>query len=490
MRTILLSVLTVAAVAGPAAADTVEVTTNDDVEAVIATLSPGDELIVHGGTYTLTERFSIDLTATAALPIVIRAADGETPVFLRPDQAENIWDLDHAEYVTLRGLEFTGGSAGVRIAAGKFVTVEDCHIHGTGDVALRANDVGARYEGFVIRHNHIHDTGGTGEGMYLGCNDNGCQMFDSLIEGNWVHDTRGPAVSQGDGIELKEGSYHNVIRDNVIYSTGYPCIITYSTVGNGMPNVIERNAMWDCGDHAIQSAADATIRNNIILGSAANGIAMQPHQAGTPANLVVVHNTVLKATNTAIRATGITGSVVIANNAVYAQAGTAIDVGGDLTNVTVAGNVGTGGLAGTTGGYTDGDFATDFVAASYLGAPPNDVFPAQGSALIGAGDATYVVADDFNGTPRTGAVDVGAYVFAAAGNPGWTIVPGFKDETPVAPMADAAPGTGPDAGGPGGGGGGCCDTGGSDPTSALAAVLLVLMATRAGRARSRPTGRW
>ena len=118
--------------------------------------------------------------------------------------------------------------------------------------------------------------------MYLGCNNDGCRMFDSLIERNYIHHTNGPSVTQGDGIEIKEGSYDNVVRDNVIHDTNYPCILTYSAVGNGGPNIIERNLLWNCGDHAIQSAADAIIRNNIILGAAYDGIRNQPHQTGVP----------------------------------------------------------------------------------------------------------------------------------------------------------------------------------------------------------------
>ena len=98
--------------------------------------------------------------------------------------------------------------------------------------------------------------------------------------------------------------------------------------------------------------------------------------------------------------------------------------------------------------------------------------------------STHAVTDDFNGTLRAGTNDAGAYAFDPGGNPGWTISPGFKDETPVPPMVDAAPGTGPDASGPGGdGGGGCCQTGRSDPAAPLASTLLVVLGALATRAR-------
>jgi len=446
-----------------AVAEIIEVGPDDDVEAAINALQPGDELVLQGGTYTLSERFSFDIAGSESAPIIIRAKDGEQPHLHRPSADQNIIDIDGAEHVVIRGIEFSGGSAGVRISGARFLTIEDCEIHDTGDVALRANDGGVTYESLQILRNNIHHTNNTGEGMYLGCNDNGCRLQNSLIEGNHVHHTNQPSVSQGDGIELKEGSFGNTIRDNVIHDTNYPCILAYSTVGNGPENVIERNVMWGCGDHAIQCAADATIRNNIILGSNADGIAMQPHQAGSPSNLVVVHNTVLHPTNDAISLRGTTGSVIIANNAVYAQAGSAIFAsGGDTSGVTIAGNVGEGGVSGLPGsGFAQGDLSADFVDGHYGGAPPIDVFPAVGSALIEAGDPAHGVEDDFNATPREGTLDVGAYRFDPDGNPGWPIGEGFK-ELPD-PGGDDG-GTGTDGDGTDGdtGGGTSGDDAGSD----------------------------
>lgn len=428
----------------PAQAATTEIGPADDPELAISRLGPGDELVLRGGTYEVNGRFTINLVGMPASPIVIRAKDGEHPHIHRAGVDQNLIDLDRADHVVIRGIEFSGGSAGLRISAAQSLTIEDCEIHGTDDVALRANDGGVTYDSLKILRNHIHHTSGTGEGMYLGCNNNACRIANSLIEGNWIHDTKGPNVSQGDGIEIKEGGFNNIIRDNVIHDTGYPCIITYSTSGNGGPNIIERNLLWNCGDHGIQSAADAIIKNNIILSAASDGIAMQPHQAGAPANLVVVHNTVLKATNDAISLRGITGSVLIANNAVYAAQGRGIFVsGGNLAGLTVAGNVGTGGLSGTAGTLAAGDLGADFVAATMSGAPPNDVFPKATGALAGAGSTAHEVSDDFNGIPRVGVADVGAYKVAGA-NPGWSLQDGFKGA--IAPAVDAGVSPGADSG--------------------------------------------
>ncbi len=410
----------------------------DGIEATINALEPGDELVLSGGTYTLGGRFSFSIAGTEDGPIVIRAAEGEAVHFHRPNANQNIIDIDDAEHVVIRGVEFSGGSAGIRVSGARFLTIEDCEIHDTGDVALRANDTGATYQSLKILRNHIHHTSNTGEGMYLGCNNAACEVVDSLIEGNYVHDTNQPSVTQGDGIELKEGSAGNVIRDNVIHDTNYPCILTYAS--NGAPNVIERNVLWGCGDHAIQSAADATIRNNIILSAGSDGIAMQPHQSGSPSQIVVVHNTVLQASGDAMSLRGISGSVTVANNALYSETGNAFYANG-TSGLVFEGNVGAG---ASTLPLAAGNLAVDFLGASYAGAPPMDVFPAAQGALRANGDAAYVPAHDFNGTARDGVADVGAYAFHGGGNPGWPLSAGFKTATGV---------TGPGSGGTSGSGG-------------------------------------
>ncbi len=110
------------------------------------------------------------------------------------------------------------------------------HIHHIGGVAVTANNPGETYQSLTFRHNHIHHTGGHGEAFYLGSNSKpdgstDGYIFDSVIENNYIHDLIGGTVSQGDGIELKDGSYDNIVRDNVIHDTNYPGIIVYDADG-------------------------------------------------------------------------------------------------------------------------------------------------------------------------------------------------------------------------------------------------------------------
>ena len=393
----------------------------EDLEAAANSLGPGDELVLQGGTYFFDENFSISASGTAENPITIRAKHGETPVIEQATTNHNVVEIKNSSHLKIQGITFTRGSHGIRLMNSDFITIADCEIYETGDVAISANS-GGTYEGLRILRNHIHHTNGTGEGLYFGCNNDSCRVANSLVEGNYIHHTNRSSVSQGDGIEFKEGSYGNIIRNNVIHDTNYPGILLYSTVGNGARNIVEGNVIWNASANTMQIAADAVVRNNIILGN----VAFQAHQSGSPSNIDFVHNTVINQ-GSGIQVRNVSGPVLIANNAVYSQATAIRLISGSLGQVTLTGNVGAGGLSGGGSGYMNGDgIDVDMVAANYDGNPPINPFPASGGALVNAGNAAHVTALDFDGKARAGIADAGAYAFDVAGHTGWAIQPGFK----------------------------------------------------------------
>ena len=410
--------------AQPEGGNTIEIYPGDSFEAAVENLQPGDTLIVHEGTYDDSGRISITVPGTAENPVVIKGAEGENPpLIMRPDTAavQNTINIEGATYLTIQGLEITSnGGDGVKmtIDGTAYITLEDLHIHDV-DVGINFKD---DIHHITVRHNHIHDTGdngGTGEGMYVGCHDGSCVVSDVVIENNWVHDTL--AADQGDGIEIKKGSHSNVVRDNVIYNTKYPCILLYGTEGNPR-NVVAGNVMWNCGDSGIQTAADALIQNNIILDSPANGFNSQDHNGVTPQNLEFIHNTIVGGSPCLrLNNWGNQPGMVLANNAIYCENDNFVIA--NLDGVVVTGNVvvpATSALP--SGGYTVGQSTLlDFVDAAN-----KNVYPTAASALIGAADAAYVTAVDFNNTPRAGQADAGAYTWTGTVNPGWPIGEGFK----------------------------------------------------------------
>ena len=406
-------------------------------------LKPGDEVVLAAGVYRDGRRLVMGHRGTAEQPVVIRAAKDGGALLHRPDARQNTINIVGAQYLILHGLEITGGSTGIRLMKSdthpcKFVTIEAMHIHHVGGPAVTANGPGNAYEGLVFRGNHIHHTSGHGEGFYLGVNNNpdgstAGYIFNSLVEGNYIHDLCGPGVSQGDGIEIKDGSYNNIVRDNVIHDTNYPGVIVYGTDGNP-PNIVERNVIWNSGDHGIQAAAEAIIRNNVTFNNRADGIHSHAHQSALVGDLQILHNTVVSnrpggagiyiSTSDQNR---LAGPVVIANNAIYVPGGgLALRLPDRETagaSLTVTGNVGTGATEGLPAGADRSVFNPAGQLATDL---DGGYFPLRRSALIGAANPRFVVPDDFGTTSRRTTRDVGAYIFSAGGNPGWTISPGFK----------------------------------------------------------------
>lgn len=161
-------------------------------------LQPGDEVVLASGTYVTADDATLTLghVGTADQPIIIRAAAGATPVITRNTFGaysdyyflqHNTINIRGAQYLTLRGLEITGGNWGIRIGSktnglnvttdhpmgdilrpARNITVEYCNIHHTYNTAISANFPGDMYEQLIFRHNEISYTARYGEAFYFG----------------------------------------------------------------------------------------------------------------------------------------------------------------------------------------------------------------------------------------------------------------------------------------------------------------------------------
>lgn len=406
----------------------------EEFEDVANSLKPGDELVLHGGTYSQTGRRAVTVRGTADKPIIIRAAEGESPLLTRP--AEDIDKYNNLEvvdccYLVVRGLQFKGGNSGVRFIRGRHVTLEDCEIGKTGNNALTMNS--GDCDAFIIRRNHIHHTGLSdagpteGEGMYIGCHDGSCVTTHSLIEGNYIHHTRSTSDGGNDGIEIKFRSWGNTVRDNVIHDTNigrkYPGIFVYG--GGKERNVVEGNVIWAAGE-GIQVVSDAVIRNNIIFDCSATGITAGPHAAVPEMRSVtIVNNTIVgHPTGVYLRWSG-ARDMVFSNNAVYCPDGIAVDASG-IDRQTLSSNYVCGALRGCEidqSRFRDGGTP----AAAFVGPAEHDYWLRPDSSLVGSADPAFVPRDDFNHAERKPPYDIGAYESEAhLKNPGWHVTAGFK----------------------------------------------------------------
>ncbi|TET39087.1 MAG: right-handed parallel beta-helix repeat-containing protein [Planctomycetota bacterium] len=375
-------------------------------DAILA-LQPGQKLEIGAGTYSINRWFNVLLHGTASAPIWITGAPGDRPVLTRPDNAQNVMNVGSglgSEYICFHGLDFTGGDDLIKLYKCTNIWIDECYIHNGDGVGIAANSENTDH--LYITRNLIHDPGDaddTCEGMYLGANNSVYVMTDSIIALNHVHDCGG---TQGDGIEVKQGSYNNWIVENHVHGTNYPCILVYGTDGNGI-NIIERNILYDSNDNILQVQGEAIVRNNLMMGTGV-GFASTDHQ-GQTLNLTFIHNTII----TPGRAANMSSwdgrdGMIFCNNVVYSRDAESIRFPNGSSGVTVIGNVVLGTVTGVSIGFITGNGLGDFVGVAW-DASIRDANPSGGSPIIGMGDPNYAVPDDITGNTRKTGLDSGAF---------------------------------------------------------------------------------
>jgi hypothetical protein len=366
----------------------------DSLVKAVAALQPGDQLEIATGTYSVERMWDLQVSGTADAPIWIVAADEAQVIITRPDDQQNVLNIGQGgpvQFLCLRGIEFTGGSHGVRLGHCSDVWLDQCHIHHTGEVCLSANSADTQH--LYLTRNHIHHGAGHAEGMYLGANNGDHIMSESVIALNHIHDCRG---DQGDGIEVKQGSWGNLIAENHVHDTNYPCITVYGTAGKPV-NVIERNLCYNSADNVMQVQGEAIVRNNVLINGASAGFASTDHQ-GKTLNLQVIHNTIINAAH-AFKGGSWNGreGMILANNVMYSRDANALNFPNGHAGVVSTGNVVFG--DGPKDGCVKGRGLEDFPGVSLDGAQ-HDATPASDAPIENA-DSKYLLLTDFHGKART-----------------------------------------------------------------------------------------
>lgn len=351
-----------------------ETLNGDLLRKAIESLVAGDQLEVGTGTYSVDRLWDLTISGTAEAPIRIIAAKDAKVVVTRPDGNQNILNVGQSkavQYIVLQGLEFTGGSHGIRLGKCSNVWIDRCHIHHTNEVCLSANSADSDH--LYLTRNKIHDGNGTAEGMYLGGNNGEVIMSESVIALNHVYNCRG---TQGDGIEVKQGSWGNLIAQNLVHDCNYPCITVYGTAGKPQ-NIIERNICYRSLDSVMQVQGEAIVRNNLLIDGKNAAFASTDHQ-GKTTNLQIIHNTLINTAH-AFRGGSWNGrdNMVLANNVIYSRDQNALNFPNGSSNVTFAGNVvlGEGAKHGSRLGRGLQDFKNVAWDASKYDATPSDDAP-------------------------------------------------------------------------------------------------------------------
>lgn len=363
-------------------------------------LQAGDQLRIASGNYVLTRKATLDLAGTAQAPIRIEAEDLQnSPRISRSDAAQNllnIGEVQPARYLLLRGLELVGGSVSIRFGNCENIWLDQCDVHHSQHGGITANTHHTRHL-FLTRNHMHHFEQGTGEAMYLGANQSQAVMSFSVIAKNHVHDCGG---SQGDGIEIKQGSFNNWIIENEVHDTQYPCLISYGTDGNGI-NLIERNVLYRSQNQVLQVQGEAIVRNNLIMAASGDGFSSTDHQ-GKTRNLTFVHNTILTTKRGAnLSSWDNRDGMVFANNVIYSRDDLAVRFPAGCEMITVSGNVVLGGVqgCGKQGGFSKGKGLIDFVNANWE-ATERDVHPSKNSSLRNVANAVLIPGAALDGIHR------------------------------------------------------------------------------------------
>lgn len=359
----------------------------------IEKLRPGDQLVIGAGTYSVDRLWDLSASGSADAPIWIVAAENEEVKITRPDARQNILNVGQRKsvrFLCIRGLEFTGGSHGIRLGNCSDVWIDRCHIHHTQEVCLSANSADTQW--IHLTRNEIHDGNGTAEGMYLGGNHGKVIMSESVIALNHVYNCRG---SQGDGIELKQGSWGNLIADNTVHDCNYPCITVYGTSGKRQ-NIIERNVCYRSRDSVMQVQGEAIVRNNLLVDGKNAAFNSTDHQ-GKTVNLQVIHNTLVN-TSHAFRGGSWSArdNMVLANNVIYSRQQNALHLPNGNAGIHIIGNVLLGG--GPMYGSKLGLGLEDFRSLTW-DASKRDATPMR-DAPFDVGAAAYRLESDLNSKSR------------------------------------------------------------------------------------------
>ena len=388
----------------------------EDIFAKMNTLQPGDKMVIHAGTYSKTGSYTLQAMGTAAKPIFIEGAAGESAIITRPNCSENNFHIDNSGYLSIRNIKFLGGSIGMRIYNGSNILIEDCEIYNTCAGSITANNVNTSYLYFM--HNHIHNAASY-EGFYLGSHSGSAITHHTVVYNNYIHDMGSPGVYGSEGVEIKTGSYANLVRDNVIVNVASAGILGYGTEG-GEKNVFENNIVINSLDNGIQVQGDAVLRNNIVINSAYMGIFSMDH-VGTAKNLEAINNTLINnPVGVRINNFGNREGMVLANNVIYSPEKTAVMITNGITGGILQGNIAVGTFpAEIAQGVAPGNsISEDFVNPGAMNYYPKTLLFAGRSQIEG-----HNVAYDFLYQQRGATVYAGA--FEKTGESGYAITPGF-----------------------------------------------------------------
>jgi 3-phytase len=374
-------------------------------------IKPGDTLCLAPGT-----RGNLNITnlnGTTTNPITIRNNGGKTIItgtalragitlskvsnlHITGTGTSTVCGSEYAVNQQQCGIEMNANNKGFLSQESSVSNIEIDHIYihdtstavfGTGITMHPSN--GQPLSGIHIHHNYIFNT--AREALYIGSDPNKPQTEQGdLLNVNIHHNL----VSRTgfDGINVKQGTQNIKVHHNKVYETGLlngqvahvpeGGIQLADTYGEVFNNLVVNSRDTGIATGRVGSGPATRYYNNVIVGSAAEGIAAKENGA------LVFNNTVINTRNI-----GIT-----------------VGTGGQIYDNAIIGSSGTP----TRGGTATNNFTGSIQQAGFINPSSNDFNLQSGSPLIDAGRNSGIFpAFDFKDItrPRGSKTDIGAYEF-------------------------------------------------------------------------------
>lgn len=336
----------------------------------------GDTCLIRAGTYTESGGVRIGRSGTASLPIRLANYPGEAPHIAFPSQStanrilvQNLSGSNVAiGYITIEGLEVSGGWEGI-----KFINMHNS----------------------IIRNMRIHD--GHASGIFGGGGHH--NLFERNIihhQGNWAECAAGTAnCNQDHGMYMHGDSYiirHNLIYDNIgagIQQNGSPTS-SYTTTRH--PSVEFSGARnWVIADNTF--AYQAYVAGVVIWNALTSNTRVE--------NNIFYENRVIGTSAQGMFFTGVAGTnITLKNNHCYASGsgGTAC-IGGTLTP---------GGTQASVEGvnYTQSGNVVNVSAPAFVNGGSNSLPASPDFRLTASAPVNIALANEF---PNNSTSVVGAY---------------------------------------------------------------------------------
>ncbi len=440
-------------------AETYVVNSAQEIESRITQLQGGDSLLIENGEYDIGAIWLSNINGSEQNWIVIKGINGIPKII--GSKYENVINIDGCSYMKFEQLEITidgqfDGIDGVTFrSSSHHIEFIKCRI-------INVTNVGINSQVREIHHIAVRDCEiayCSTVGIYLGYNDPLRVARDCIIENSYIHHCPTDLTQEtGYGMQIKGGSYRNIVRDNVLHDVGGTTragiAVYYTNLEGGWSvednNLVQGNIVWNATAEGIYAAAGATIENNLVY-NARWGLEIYPYNGSVTENIILRNNTVYNCRDEGIYISGWqnTGDdcVVVNNLSIMENLSIPALISNNTGNSIIANNYYYGSKSGFNEGANactpaDQEFA---VAGAGIGIPGLDLYPKTGSSIINAGTAAYGVPDfDFNHKSRivSDAIDIGAYEYSTENNPGWQLSEDFKEFsgiTSVGAMATRLP---------------------------------------------------